>query len=1028
VFFGSRQRRIQTITLRYAHRTRRLASPIVVWLLLSWLPAASRTSIAAITGDSKENYTIRSWQTQDGLPEQTVQAFAQTSDGYLWIGTTGGLLRFDGARFVTFERGNTPAFLQNSVFTLMTSHDGSLWIGTEGGGLIRNFHGQFERISVANGLTDGFVRTVLEDRQGVIWIGTDNGLFQLSDAQANHVTRVDGTAEIPAVTVHSIAEVRDGTVWVGGSRLIAFAPGSGSLNQRAKNFDLMGEYGETLVKTILQTRDGAIWVGTVSGLQRMLPGSSEFQRIGGIRSTVRCMRETGNPLDGAPEKSHQQRILWIGTIGQGAFIWRDGIVSPAPEAPGLPSRTVLSLFEDSENNMWMGTQVGMLRFSKSPMHLVPLPNASDSDFETVSLDRDGSMWVGSTYLTHVVNGVATPFVFPELHGARVRNVFRDSSGSLWIGTDGRGLFWLKPGSAPRQFTTEDGLVNSFVRAIMQARDGTLWVATDGGVSRFSGGRFRSFRMEEGLAYSSVRSIVEDRDGQIWIGTDRGLSTLRGDSFTQNAATRGLSAEKVWAIHQSASGALWFGTRDGGLYRYFQEKLTHYTTEQGLASNSIYSILGDGQGRFWISGARGVISVAIAELESPLESAHGYLSQRLFGISETGGLPSLYGGTQPAGAITPDGNVWFPTSKGPVTFTTRDMNRSVVPRVFIDQITADGQKLTLDSGIHLAADSTNLEIDFGAVLLGQQDAVQFQYRLEGFDPEWRFAGAQRTAHYTNLPAGSYTFRVRAFQGGAEQRTEQTITIEKREYFYRTWWFLSLCIAAAALVVTTSHYLRLRRVRTAFQAVLDERARLAREMHDTLIQGCTGVSLLLEAYASAKDRQVQGELVNFARTQLAASIDEARQALWNLRGTYSTNFAENLQKLAERTERGSNIGVHCAIEGDTYEFHSAAMHEIMMVSREAIYNALLHANPTRIDVHAHFGANRFGLTIKDDGSGFEVSHITDGHYGLIGIHERIKRLGGIVRVTSGPSIGTEILVELPRAAIDQTQEQFAEVHQP
>ncbi len=911
---GRRGGQYKGVPLRSSTKTRWQGTPIPIFtpirfVTLFWIAfalagsvALCRGGIAAETIKGAENYTIRSWQTQDGLPEPTVQAFAQTSDGHLWIGTTGGLLRYDGSGFVTYERGNTPAFLQNSVFSLMTSRDGSLWIGTEGGGLIRNIRGQFRRISAADGLTDGFVRTVLEDRAGVIWIGTDNGLFQLASAQATRVTRVDGTTQIPPITVHSIAESRDGTVWVGGSRLIAFAPEANSLNQRAINYALQGEYGETLVKTILQTRDGAIWVGTVSGLQRKLPGSSEFQRIGGIRSTVRCMRETGDSQnDDAADKSRQQRILWIGTIGQGAFIWRDGALSPAPEAPELPSRTVLSLFEDAEGNMWMGTQVGMLRFSHSPIHLVPLPNASDSDFETVSLDRDGSIWVGSTYLSHVVNGAAIPFVFPELHGARVRNVFRDSSGALWLGTDGQGLFWLKPGSPTRQFTTENGLVNSFVRAIVQARDGDMWIATDGGVSRLSGGQFHNFRMQDGLAYSSVRSVVEDRDGQIWIGTDRGLSMLRGDAFVQNAATTALKTEKVWAIHQSESEALWFGTRDGGLYRYANDKLIHYTTEQGLSSNSIYSILEDVQGRFWISGARGVSSISIAELEYPRESEHGYLSQRLFGISETGGLASLYGGTQPAGAITPDGKVWFPTSKGPIYLSTQEIDQSVVPRVFIDQISAEGRRMPLGDGIRLAAGSSNLEIDFGAILLGPQDAVQFQYMLQGFDPDWRFAGAQRAAHYTNLPAGSYTFRVRASQGGEAQYSESTLPVFKSEYFYRSWWFLSLCLVVATLIVMASHYLRLRRVRAAFQAVLDERARLAREMHDTLIQGCTGVSLLLEACASARDGEVRAELVDFARTQLASSIDEARQALWNLRGTLRRIFKSLLSAPNEAQAR-------------------------------------------------------------------------------------------------------------------------------
>jgi ligand-binding sensor domain-containing protein/signal transduction histidine kinase len=1011
--------------------TGRLGLRLLLWAACGNVASAGLPAAGATTAPDTENYTIRAWQTQDGLPEQTVQAVAQTQDGYLWIGTTGGLLRFDGSQFVTYERGNTPAFHENSVFCLMTARDGSLWIGTEGGGLIRLREGKFDRLSAPDGLSDGFVRTVMEDRQGVVWVGTDNGLFQLPNAQAARVTRVDNAAGLAALAVHAIAEDKAGTVWVGGSRLVAVSPGAGSVGERAKDYALKGEYSETRVKSILPAQDGTIWVGTVSGLQRMAPGSRSFERFKGIESTVRTLRETETGTEAHQVgEARSRKALWIGTIGQGAFVLSNGQLTAAPSPSLLPSRTVLTIFEDAEGNVWMGTQAGMLRYSRSPVHLVPLPNASDSDFETVSRDRDNSLWVASTHLSHVVNGVATPYVFPELHGARVRNVFRDQNGGLWIGTDGRGLFWLKPGqktspktspnsspAAVHQFTTENGLVNNFVRGVMQARNGDIWIATDEGVSRISNGALRSFRMADGLAYFSVRCLVEDRQGQIWIGTDRGLSHLQGDRFVQDAATEGLREEKVWAIHQTGSGAVWFGTRDGGLYRFLNGTLSHFTTDQGLASNSVYSILEDGHGRFWIGGARGVDSIAIAELEGPDLSIHSYLSQRFFGVSEAGGLSPLYGGTQPAGAITADGSVWFPTTKGPVYFLTGDVDRSAVPKVVVNQIAADGRRVPVRNEVRLAADNASLEIDFGSILLGPQDAVQFQYRLEGFDKDWRYAGLRRAADYTNLPAGSYTFRVRAFQGGSGEQTERSLIVFKHEYFYRTWWFLTCCVAAVALIVWGTHRLRLQRVQTAFQAVLEERARLAREMHDTLIQGCAGVSMLLEACASAEDGEVQIELVDFARTQLAASIDEARQAVWDLRGTQSSDFAETVRKLAERTELGSNIPVTCVVDGEAYPFSSRAMHEITMVSREAIYNALLHANPTQIWVHASFGAEQFSLLVKDNGSGFEVSRIRpEGHYGLVGIHERIQRLGGTVEVKSAAGQGTEISIALPRASVD------------
>ena len=964
---------------------------------------------AASVGAGSENYTTRVWQTHDGLPQQTVQAIAQTQDGFLWIGTTGGLLRFDGSRFVTYERGNAPAFQENSVFSLMTARDGTLWIGTEGGGLIRMRDGRFRTFGTADGLLDGFVRATLEDASGAIWIGTDNGLFRIENGVQEHAQRVDGSAAIPAVAVHALAQTRDGTVWVGGSRLLAIR---GAV---ATDYQLVGQYSETRVKSILQTKDGTVWVGTVSGLQRLTPGASRFERFPGIQGTVRCLRETA---DGT---------LWIGTIGQGAYTWRNkrvtALESTRPDGLKLPSKTVLSLFEDGERNVWVGTQAGVVRFSRSLVELVPLPNASDSDFETISRDRDDTLWVAGTNLSHLTNGVAVPTNFASLGGARVRNVFRAQDGTLWVGTDGRGLFRLGPGGATStQYTTANGLVNNFVRGMIGGLDGDFWVATDEGVSRLSHGVFHNYTVADGLVYFSVRAMLLDRAGGLWIGTDRGLSHLVDNRFVQDAATRALSGEKVWALDQSASGALWIGTRDNGLYRYVPgaASTAHYTTEQGLASNSVYAILEDKKGRFWVSGANGVDVISIADLEKLATDPQTYLSQRFFAVSEGGELTPLYGGTMPAGAITADGDAWFPTSKGPVHFLAGETDSSAVPKVFLDSVVADGRVVPVGpKPVELAPDNRNLEIAYGSILLGPQDAVQFQYKLDGFDREWRYGSSRRVADYTNLPAATYTFRVRAFQGGSGKLTERDLLIVKRQYFFLTWWFLSLCVATVALAIWLLHLQRLRRVKVAFQAVLEERARLAREMHDTLIQGCTGVSLLLEAFSSAEagGEAVQLELLDYARTQLAASIDEARQAVWNLRGKESADFGETLKKLAERLGRSSQVEFRCEVKGDAYEFHSAAMHAITMASREAIYNALLHANPTRVDVCAKFSGEEFSLTVADNGSGFEcdADGSAEGHFGLVGIEERIRRLGGTVRVKSVVAKGTNVFIRVPRAAV-------------
>ena len=956
-----------------------------------------------------QNYTTRVWQTQDGLPQQTVQAVAQTPDGFLWIGTTGGLLRFDGSRFVTFDRGNTPALKENSIFSLLTAADGTLWIGTEGGGLVRLRGGVFRSFGVADGLLDGFVRTVLEDRAQRIWIGTDNGLFQLANGRSEQVVRVDATNMLAPIAVHALAQAKDGTVWVGGSKLVAVR---GTV---ATDYPLVGEYSETRVKSILQTRDGIVWVGTVSGLQQLLPDAPRFIRFAGVQSTVRTLRQTS---DGA---------LWIGTIGQGAYTVRGGRLASVDSGRAggvhLPSKTVLSLFEDAEDNLWMGTQAGVLRFSRSAVELVALPDASDSDFETISRDTDDTLWAAGTHLSHLVNGVATPTTLPELHGARVRNVFRGGDGTFWVGTDGSGLFKLRPGEATEHYTTANGLVNNFVRGILQAANGDLWIATDEGVSRLSSGQFRNFTVQDGLAYFSVRTMMQDRAGDLWIGTDRGLSHLVGDRFAQDPATRALRGEKVWAMHQIANRAIWFGTRDNGLYRYFPgaETVTHLTTEQGLDSNSVYSILEDRKGKFLIGGENGVEVIFIADLEKLAADPQTHLLQRFFSVSQGGELSPLYGGTMPAGAMTLDGDAWFPTSKGPVHFLAGQADPSIVPKVFVDQVVADGRVLPLQSGpVELGANNRNLEISYGSILLGPQDGVQFQYKLDGFDRDWRYGSNRRVADYTNLPARRYTFHVRAFQGGSGRISEKTLTIVKHQYFFLTAWFLAGCVAVLIAAIWWIHRQKLRRVEAAYKAVIEERARLAREMHDTLIQGCAGVSLLLEAVtAEAGSDELQPELfelLGYARTQLASSIDEARQAVWNLRGNQSAHFGEMLRSLTERLGQSSEVEFTCDVEGHAYDFHAAAMHEIAMASREAIYNALLHANPSRIEVRASFGRDIFALAIDDNGSGFEsTDHAPEGHFGLLGIEERIRRLGGSVRVTSAANRGTSVSIQVPKSAV-------------
>ena len=955
---------------------------------------------AAIHADSLDGYIRRVWQAPDGLPEQTVQAFAQTPDGYLWVGTTGGLLRFDGVHFTVFNRQNTPALEENSVFCLKVTQDGTLWIGTEGGGVVSYAGGQFRAWPGNGGAHNDFVRVLSEDPDGALWAGTDNGLLRLSGGR---FLRVDGAGSIPALAVHSICRDRAGDLWVGGWRLMRIHGGAGTF------YPMGPEASQNQVKSILQTSDGDLWVGTVAGLNRMLPGEDRFRLFPGITSTVRVLRQTP---DGA---------LWIGTIGQGVFTYKAGKLTQITAPTELPSNTVLNFFEDREKNFWIGTQTGMVRLTRSKVSTVPLPQANDSDFETIYGDHDGSLWIGSTLLFQMKDGVLTQRILPGMQGMHVRNIFRDAAGALWAGTDGDGIYRIVDGRTTR-WIDRDGLANNFIRAIAQGSDRSMWIGTDGGLSHMvlNGTRQRidSYQEKEGLAMSSVRSLLVDRRGDLWIGTDRGLSHMQRSAFTRDAATSAMALMKVWAIHQDSDDGLWFGTRDNGLYRLRDGHISHFTSEDGLAGDAIYDILEDSKAHLWMSGPNGISTLDRHELDAQADWPTRHLAQTFYPISEMPANTEIYGGTEPSGYITPQGDVWFPSNRGPLHIVPSQQPLAPPPPLRIQAVIADGRASSMAEPIVLQPGNRRLEVDFAPIQMRSQSGLRFRYRLDGFDREWSKTTWSHVAEYTNLPPQRYRFRVQVFElGNPTAVNEASIEMIQRPVFYRTWWFVASCLLLAGMAIYGAYQYRVRQVRRNFEAVLEERSRLAREMHDTVVQGCTGVSALLEAHSMETARETDGSaLMDLARLQLRSTIDEAREAIWNLRKPDSdtTELGEKLQCMAGQVSAEFNLPVACALNGEPCSVSHLLAHDLLMVAREAVYNAVLHGSPTRVDVALTCSHRELCLCVMDDGCGFdthEMHSATGRHFGLRGMEERIERSGGKFHLSSARGKGVKIDARLP-----------------
>lgn len=953
----------------------------------------------AVNGE-EPNYMIRSWQLQNGLPEESVQAFAQTPDGYLWVGTTGGLLRFDGASFHLFNHANTPAFGEDDVFSLLTDSDGHLWIGTSGAGLVEWRDGSFHTYPTQKGESVAYVRALAQDRSGRLWVATDGGVFWV---EGDHLVRVDTALGVGVSDAHAILQDRIGRVWVGGSHLYAFE------NGHSREYPLPGNDNRDQVKSLAETADGIIWVGTVSGLYRLLPGENQLMPVSGVFGLVRTLRV-------APGGE-----LWAGTIGAGIFRIRDGHVTRLQAPSMLISNTVYSIYIDSGRDLWIGTLTGIMCLSPTPVRVLALPEAAGADFGTVTLDTDGSLWFASNQLMHVRGDAAQPVRFPELGNVRVRNMLRGRDGSLWIGTIGGGVYRFSP-KGNQHFTTQDGLSSNFVQALLEARDGTIWIGTNYGVSHLDRAGLHNLRTQNGLAANYIRSLLEDRDGTIWIGSERGLEIYRNGAFVDDGFTAKLDNERIWALYQDADGGIWVGTHGDGLYYYANRRLAHYTVAEGLTSNTIYCILGDRQNHLWVSSPTGVMLLNRAELSAYIPGSSAPFSLRDYEGSEGNAAVQVLGGMQSAGVITAAGDAWFPTSQGLWKISADEVSRPVLFNLNIDSITVDGQQQTLAQKLRLNADSNHVEIAYRPVLLTPQQGLGFRYKLQGFDKNWTYANTQqRLATYTNIPPGNFIFQVEAWEtADPSHLVRASISIVKLRHFYQTSWFIAFCALCVVLFSCLAYQMRVQQIKGRFKAVLAERTRLAREMHDTLIQGCIAVSALLKAASSGEvnDPESRLHLIDYASTQIHATIDEARQAVWNLRGEEraSVDLPAALERMAERVSHEHGLKITNRSRGKPFPTSIQAAHEILMVARESVFNAILHGHADEIDVELAYLADSLVLTVKDKGSGFDASDaFEDGHFGLRGMRERVYRFNGRFEIESSAQQGTRIGVVIPRAAV-------------
>jgi ligand-binding sensor domain-containing protein/signal transduction histidine kinase len=986
-------------------------------------------------------YSSRIWQTDEGLPDNRVQAIAQTPDGFLWVGTGHGLARFDGVNFTDFDARNTAELRNSAITALCTDRRGVLWIGTDGGGLVSFDGGSFRRFTTNNGLAGNVLKVIYESSDGSLWVGTTTGMSRYRDGKFLNYHKKDG---LWSDIVSYIYEDHDGTIWI--------ATGGG-LN-RLRGGEIMDSFAmpkglpNDAVRGVWQDRGGRIWIASNNGMlwyNWYWTGSffAYNKRYGLSDSFVTAIRDD------------REGNLWVGTYS-GLDRFRDGRFFNELNDEGVPYGRVNALFEDRAGDLWVGSSEGLARLTpKRFFSYAKRQGLTHDNVTSVCEDRNGTIWAGTwgggldqlkderVAAYNSSNGLASDLILSTCEGA---------DGSIWIGADfDGGLTRLKDGKLTR-YQAKDGLVTAPVRVLHEDRSERLWIGTSRGLSSLQSGRFINYTTADGLAGDGVRAICEDHAGVLWFGTEQGLSSWKDGKFDRFTPGEGLSDDVITALYSDNAKNLWIGTAGGGLNRYHAGRFTSYTTRQGLLSDEIFEILEDDRGWLWMSSSKGVFRVLKSSLDEFDHDSTKNVLCIAYGKADGMPTPQCNGIGKPAAWKAKDGRLWFATSKGLIAVDPKTIRiNQTPPQVFIERLTADNNLLlpgalqvqnskrsfTLESSSRpFAEGSVRLPagrgaawaLDYTALNLPAPDKCRFKYRLEGVDSDWVDAGTRRTAYYNNVSPGNRRFRVIACNSdGVWNETGASLAIELPPNFWETWWFrgvgLLVIVGVAsgnALILTRRRMQRNLEMLEQRHAVEKERARIAKDMHDQIGAGLTQVGLLgelvkREAGNPQRLHALAGKICDVTREQ-AQTLDEIvwavdpKNDVLNSLAAYLAVYAEEIFRM---------VDVRCRLDippGLPPSPVSAEFrHNLFLTVKEALNNILKHAEASEVRVRLMVNGFLLYVLIEDNGKGFVISDCSPLGNGLVNMRERIEAMGGRFEISSKPDEGSRVSFHVPLDSI-------------
>lgn len=977
-------------------------------LLLSQVTCAT-----AEAEDRLDDLGMHTWSVNDGLPNGVIRALAQTGDGHLWIGTHDGLVRFDGFNIETFQSGTVAAIPNNSISALAADDDGALWIATHGGLVHHQMRGSSSvwRAQKEAG-TQSAVGIVPDD--DTVWLaGGKRGLQRLRSGKLEQLAPLAPT--VGAFSSSLAIAGNDGSVWL-------MSPMFGLQRRRQNRIETVlpaGTLAETKVAAMAQSKRGPLWLGlkdgsliAVSGTRmRRFPVPPEYQS-----DTIRTL------LVDSTDR------LWIGTVRHGLLRFENGAFERFPAEHPLARAHVIALLEDRERNLWVGTSEGLYRLRDVPIERV---RVSGTWF-------DRPTW----------------------------SVFAAGEDDYWIATESDGLIHARKRETQR-FTAKDGLGSDRVYAVIGAPDGAVWATPSrGGLRTLIDGRFvpvtgasklfdesittlfldsrrrlwlggfiadAQYVLENGvlreipypreIGRTSATSFAETANGDIWIGTyNAGLFRAAEDGFRRITRADGLLGDNISALHKDADDALWIAVSGAGLNRLAQGRMTRLTAAEGVPSSNVLSMLHDRMGNLWMCTGRGLFTIRINGARAGQDgSPPGVVDALPFGVEE--GMPNIdcSGSAQTIARGDADDLLLFSMTRGAIAIdTSRAGNSAAAPSTRITAVTLDDASWNVGNPLRIGPEIRRIRMQFGAMALREPHRLRFRHRLEGFDDDWSAAMTSREAVYTKLSPGKYRFLVQAKIGQGDWGAVASLPLVVFPPFHRSMPFYALMALVAALLIAVAHRLALAQLR-ARNAVLAERSRIAREIHDTLAHGLLAIRLNLDAAKALVDSQPSEakQHLDQARALADESVQEAHRSVYALRDP-DAGHRDVIRAIVHQIE---TLTMHAPLEvridaaHDRIAMDADRQHELLRLVREAATNAINHAMATSLTVRIETRLDALRIDLVDDGRGFERAPkagdpVSAHRLGLAGMRERAERLGARLDIESHPGKGTRVTLTVPR----------------